>query len=141
MGEGTLAAHDAKFPCRINSAVPFRKLMADVTLEQVFEEAKALTPDEQRQLRELLAREQMRGRRDEIKPVGHVPVIDRGREMRWLIEHRDEYAGQWVALAGDRLIAHGSAAREVFAAARAAGVERPLVAQVEPKDALPFGGW
>jgi hypothetical protein len=27
LGEGTLAAHDAKFPCRINSAVPFRKLM------------------------------------------------------------------------------------------------------------------
>lgn len=70
-----------------------------------------------------------------------VKVIDRTREMQWLEEHRDEYAGQWVALDGDRLLSHGPQAREVFAAARRAGVERPLVVQVESRDALPFGGW
>ena len=67
--------------------------------------------------------------------------IDRSQELRWLREHRAEYASHWVALDGERLIASGTDAREVFTAARRSGVTRPLVVQVEPPDALPFGGW
>lgn len=67
--------------------------------------------------------------------------IDRTREMRWLEGHRGEFAGQWVALDGDRLISHGAEPRQVFAAAREAGVARPLVIHVQ-KEAEPFtGGW
>jgi len=62
-------------------------------------------------------------------------------EQRWLEEHRSELAGQWVALDGDRLIAHGKNARDVYAAAAASGVHLPLVLQVEPLDELPFEGW
>jgi uncharacterized Zn-finger protein len=35
--------------------------------------------------------------------------------------HRDEYAGQWVALKGGQLISHGPHGREVMEAARRAG--------------------
>lgn len=62
-------------------------------------------------------------------------------EMRWLNEHKAQYAGQWVALDGDRLISHGKIAQEVFAAAEASGVHLPLVVRVESQDELPFGGW
>lgn len=68
-------------------------------------------------------------------------TLDCAEEMRWLTEHRDEYAGQWVALDGERLIASGVSAKVVYETARAAGVELPLVVQVEPADQLPFGGW
>jgi Family of unknown function (DUF5678) len=66
---------------------------------------------------------------------------DRSRENQWLADHQREYIGQWVALEGDRLIAHGEDAAEVFAAADASGIERPMVIYVEDPDAPPFAGW
>ncbi len=69
------------------------------------------------------------------------PLIDITREKQWLKEHRHEYLNQWVALAGDRLISHGSNAREVSEAARAAGVETPFFTRIEPDEESPFGGW
>ena len=117
--------------------------MSGITLEKVLEEAKALSPDEQRQLRELLAGEAVKAQQaEQEKPKKQCRDSSRfAQEMRWLAEHRAEFAGQWVALDGDRLLAAGPQAREVFEAARKTGVERPLVVQVEPPDALPFGGW
>lgn len=47
--------------------------------------------------------------------------IDRTREFEWMKQHEREYIGQWVALKGDQLIAHGTAAKTVFARARELG--------------------
>ena len=69
------------------------------------------------------------------------PDTYRIREMEWLSKHRHEYAGQYVALDGDRLVSHGPDGREVYWEARAAGVKVPFMAHIEPADALPFGGW
>ena len=55
-------------------------------------------------------------------------------------EHAHEYGGQWVALDGDRLIAHGENAEAVFAAADADGAYLPLVTYIPPVDAPPFIG-
>lgn len=35
------------------------------------------------------------------------PYNDRRRELALLAVHEEEYAGQWVLLEGDRLVAHG----------------------------------
>lgn len=111
--------------------------MASLTLEQVAEEAKTLPLEDQRQLRKLLEEEEAK-----YLQAGSQPPTDRfAREMSWVQQHRAEFAGQWVALDGERLLAAGAVAREVFAAARASGVHQPLVMKVEPLDALPFGGW
>lgn len=59
------------------------------------------------------------------------PFNDRAREYQWLKEHRREYIGQWIALEGDQLIAHGDDAKEVFEKADLLGVELPLVLLVE----------
>jgi Family of unknown function (DUF5678) len=58
--------------------------------------------------------------------------------IEWLRLHSKEYGGQWVALAGGRLIAHGPDAMEVYAAAEADGTYLPMITYIEPADALPF---
>lgn len=64
------------------------------------------------------------------------------RERRWLAAHGTEYAGQWVALDGDRLLCHGADARSVYAEARRKATGSiPLVVRLEAQTELPFGGW
>jgi hypothetical protein len=65
---------------------------------------------------------------------------DRARELRWIAEHRRDYAGQWVAVDAYRLVASGPHAREVITAARQSG-RSPLIGYIEPADALLWGGW
>lgn len=62
------------------------------------------------------------------------------RELRWLHENRSRYAGRWVALRGEQVLAVGGSAPEVFAAVRDE-TETPLVIQVEPPQRFPFAGW
>jgi len=69
-----------------------------------------------------------------------VPADECREEMAWLAKESAAYAGQWVALAGSRLVAHGPKLIEVSETAKAAGVDQPLFAHV-PMDDLPFGGW
>lgn len=75
------------------------------------------------------------------RPTSGRQPVSRDREMRWLAENRTRYVGQWVVVEGDRLIANGSNSREVFQAAKQAGIEVPFLVQVESEDQLPFGGW
>lgn len=66
---------------------------------------------------------------------------DRAAEMQWIARERRNFAGQWVALSGNRLVAHGSDGYEVWRSARAAGVDRPFLSHLPDLDELPFGGW
>ena len=69
--------------------------------------------------------------------------VDRSaKSLRWLHENRENYSGQWVALDGDRLIANGSTAKEVYSKAKAEGVDIPFVELVTDREPVPFtGGW
>lgn len=109
--------------------------MASADVERIIEEVRRLPPDERRRLREALDREDPTG----VRPSDR--VVDLSRELRWIKEHRAEYAGQWVAVRGDRLISSGPDGRQVYEAARSAGDESPFVTRVEPADELPFAGW
>jgi plasmid stability protein len=71
----------------------------------------------------------------------NLPVKDRSREAQWLQAHRDEYAGQWVALEGERLIASGDDLKQVANAARRLGAPDALMMRVEPNESLPFAGF
>ena len=64
------------------------------------------------------------------------------QSLRWLHDNREKYSGQWVALDGDRLIASGSTAKEVYSKAKAEGIEIPFVELVTERESGPFtGGW
>jgi len=61
-----------------------------------------------------------------MKPT-RIPEPDPAFNTRWVKEHGAEYAGRWVALDGDRLIAFGQTEGEVAIAARNDGAYLPLV--------------
>ena len=76
---------------------------------------------------------------------GHDPQARANRSaksLRWLHQNREKYSGQWVALNGDRLIASGPTAKEVYSKAKAEGVEIPFVELVTDSEPVPStGGW
>jgi len=67
--------------------------------------------------------------------------LDRSAEMAWLSTESSAYVGQYVALKGSRLVAHGPTLESVFEAADEAGVDRPLFVRVPMPNEASFGGW
>jgi Family of unknown function (DUF5678) len=65
----------------------------------------------------------------------------KAQHMVWLKAHREEYAGQYVALDGDRLVGTGATISEAHEQARQQGVERPLLTRISSANDAPFGGW
>jgi len=61
-------------------------------------------------------------------------------ELSWLETHREKYAGRWVALDGNTLLAVGNSVREVYAAI-AGHKGTPLVTRVERENEPYFAGW
>lgn len=114
--------------------------MPQITYEEVLSQVKALPPDDQAKLRDYLTAQQEEDRAVEAaRMLARVASLrDLSAEQQWLEAHRHEYVGQWVALQGDQLISHGSAAKEVHEAAVAAGHQDALLLLVQPLDERPF---
>ncbi len=67
-----------------------------------------------------------------------LPVKDRSREREWLNENRDKFAGQWIALDGNKLIASNVDGREVVKKAKELGLKSLFIHFVEASDEPPF---
>ena len=93
-----------------------------------------LPPEERTRLRDAL---------DRLKSNGDfTPSYNTNEQERaWIEAHRDQYLHQWVALDGDRLLAHGSDAKQVYDEARRQGITSPYLEQVSPKQEGFIGGW
>lgn len=70
-----------------------------------------------------------------------LPSVDRSREMAWIENNRSRYAGQWVALDGDRLIAYGNDPLAFKEKVKSEGVERPFVIHIKEEPEAYVGGW
>ena len=60
-----------------------------------------------------------------------VKMRDMSKDMKWLSEHRHEYAGKWVAVYEDRLVASGDSAKEVYAEVDRVGLPQTMVTFIE----------
>jgi len=61
----------------------------------------------------------------------------RGREQEWRRTHREilqTFAGEWVVLEGEKIVAHGGDPVQVVAQARARGIKIPYLFYVEAVD-------
>lgn len=60
-----------------------------------------------------------------------LPARDFSREHAWLEKNRDEYDGQYVALDGDKLIAHSADGKEVTGKVKELGLKSVYLVFVE----------
>jgi hypothetical protein len=117
--------------------------MSTLTAENIIKLIEKLPSAERLRLNRLLAGEQSKGARakpplDKLVPCE--PMKDRTLEMKWIREHRHEYAGQWVALDGNRLIAASPIRAEISVAVKADGARLPLIHRIaSPNEPLPIG--
>ena len=110
-----------------------------LSVDQIINSIEKLSTPEQERIRRWL---EVTGA---TKKVGHGSQTHGNRSaksLRWLHENREKYSGQWVALDGDRLIANGPTAKEVYSQAKAKGVVIPFVELVTDQEPVPsIGGW
>ncbi len=110
--------------------------MSQIQFEQAVSAVRALTPAELKRLREFIAEEEDAEKKQRAEAaraaVRAASLRDFTADRQWLADHRNEYAGQWVALWYGQLIKNSTNAKEVFAAARNSGHEDALVVLVEP---------
>lgn len=119
--------------------------MSTITVETILQQIEQLPLREQVRLEHLLEERRALPHLQSGKPprdrrLPAKPMKDRTREMAWLATHQHEYAGQWVALDGDHLIAASPNRLEISAAIKAAGVKLPLIHRIAASDEpLPMG--
>jgi len=74
--------------------------------------------------------------------TGRAPFNDRRQEIAWTIKPNLKYLGEWVALEGDEVVAHGTDGKAVYESARAHGIASPFLFHVSEPESTPFvGGW
>lgn len=116
--------------------------MPNGLLETVKQQAQSLTAAEKLDLAEYLVKQAELDRAQASTAAQtDEPDSHRRYEYAWLREHRDEYAGQYVALKGTQLIAHAPDLRDLYRLVQETGVQRSFIVRVEALDELPFGGW
>jgi hypothetical protein len=120
--------------------------MPETTVEKVMAEIQSLSPEQLEELRRAVD-ERLQMLNQSSSPAFTPKIVgkttlpkDRSKEHEWLKQNCDEYAGQWVALDGDRLLGHGLHLKEVAEAARQAGGKDALIVRVESSDTRPYIG-
>ena len=112
-------------------------------LEAIKQQANGLTTIEKSQLGRYLL--EQAGQDQARRAATDTPLTDaeakRQRQLEWLIAHREEYAGQYVALDGDRLVGQGRTIAEAHAQARLNGVEQPFLVRLTSESEVLPGGW
>ncbi|CAN5159128.1 hypothetical protein BH20ACI1_BH20ACI1_19500 [soil metagenome] len=109
------------------------------TFEQVIEVIRQLPPPEREKVKDWLEHES-NGQTNQSNDFEEKQRRFR-RSMQWIQENRLEFDGQWVALDGETLLAHGTDGKKVHREAQSKGGKTPLMHRVSLKETQPFGGW
>lgn len=84
-----------------------------------------------------------RQRRGNNLPITRrVPFNERRQEIAWTVRPNLKYLGEWVAIEGNEVVAHGVDGKAVYESALAKGIVSPFLFHVSEPDSTPFaGGW
>jgi hypothetical protein len=107
--------------------------MSTALKNEIAEKVPSLTSEERRELIQLLQEEERKAKTNGGKNPS--PNIE------WLKAHRNEVAGNYVALEDGELIAEGRTLREVDQEARRKGARKPLLTYVACEDEELWAGW
>ena len=115
--------------------------MSAELLNTIMEQSEELTAEEKSQLAhhllaQLKEQEQTQATRSNVVDNG-----TRQRRLEWLKAHREEYAGQYVALDGDALVGHGATIGEAHTQAKQKGVQDPFLVRLTSENEVLFAGW
>jgi hypothetical protein len=70
------------------------------------------------------------------------PVRNRSAEMAWAARPDPQFLNKWVVLEGDRVVASGPDAKQLYDEVREKGLPSPFLIFVSSADREPFaGGW
>jgi uncharacterized protein DUF5678 len=111
--------------------------MSTPTLNEIKQQVLLLTDEDRKALADFLAAH-TEGTAENGKQSG---LCDFSRDMEWIRQNRQSYRGQFVALNEGQLVASGAKEREVWEAAKHAGVSIPFLAYIETTVEETFGGW
>lgn len=112
--------------------------MSSEQLDALKEQLAQLTPEQKLEVAQLLFEQ---ARSDMPGGSSKSDALKREQHLAWLKEHREQYAGQYVALDGDRLVGCGPTIRDAHKQAREQGIENPFLVHVSSANDAPFGGW
>ena len=108
--------------------------MSTAVLDEIVEKANTLNTEERRELIRRLGETEPKRKTNGKKGYVHPNTT-------WIKENKHKYAGNYVALKDGELVAYGRTIKEADLAAKAKGVNDPLLHYILPKDYLPWGGW
>lgn len=103
-------------------------------LDEMIERVPSLSSEDRQKLIRLLQEEEQKE-----KPNTEKKSLN--PNIEWLKEHRDEYAGNYVALFEGELIAFGRTIKEADTKAKAKSYKKTLLTYVPAKDEVLWGGW
>ncbi len=115
-------------------------MISSANVSSILQQIAALSAAERAELRARWEQPSANGMREGDSSIEATPASPGQKDeaaFDWINTHGSDYPGEWLALDGDRLLAHGANLMEV-AAARAAGVQFPLLHLVEPPREYPY---
>jgi hypothetical protein len=110
---------------------------AQATVENFRRTPASLRP----QLLKLLERELNGAESNQTAPTSsfrRIPIDDRAEEFQWLAQNSDRYQGEWVALFGKRLLAHGADYSKVSREVKSLGVDGAMFMFIEGEETEDF---
>jgi hypothetical protein len=116
-------------------------------LNEIKQQLSTLTADEKLDLAAYLTQQARKDKEAELAASStsngqqEEPDPYRRREVEWMKQYAKEYAGQYVALLGDRLIAHADSFAEVQQLVQQAGVKHAVITRIAGPGEILFGGW
>ncbi|MGI8467974.1 MAG: DUF5678 domain-containing protein [Pyrinomonadaceae bacterium] len=110
-------------------------------LDSIKNEARKLSATEKAQLTDYLLRETEKANSKDLGLASETEDETRTLRMKWLKENREKYAGQYVALNGNRLVGVGRNIREAHEQARQNGINKPFLVRVSGENEILSGGW